>query len=98
MLRADRKKYWEEQYEGYRASGLTCREFCKEREISYASLKSWITKIRREDKPKFIEMPAIKERGDLSVILPGGVEIKIPEGFSEASLRRILWVCGGLKC
>lgn len=95
MMRSDRRKYWEEQYAAYQESGQTCREFCIERGISYASLKSWITKLRRVDNLKFIEMPALKSSEGMSIVLSSGMEIKVPDGFNEASLKRLLSVCGG---
>lgn len=98
MMRSDRRKYWEEQYAAYSESGQTCREFCSERGLSYASLKSWITKIRKTDKPKFIEMPTLKGSEDLRIVLSRGMEIKVPDGFNEESLKRLLFVCGGMKC
>ena len=94
MMRIDRRKYWEEQYAAYQESGQTCREFCSERGVSYASLKSWITKLRRVEKQKFIEMPVLKGSDDLSIVLSSGIEIRVPDGFNEASLKRLLSVLG----
>lgn len=98
MPRKDWKIYIRE-YEGVRGS-ISQKEFCKERGLSLAQFKYYLKVQREEDlyekeEGRFIEAHvegAETVYEELKLRLRGGLELLIPAGFDEKSLKRVIKV------
>ena len=80
------------------ASGLTVKEFAKQRGISPWTLYDWKRKrrlvTRRRVRQSFVEVQVVAEpRADaITIELGAGVRLHVAQGFDEGHLRRLVAV------
>lgn len=81
----------------YQASELTASEFCKSRGIATVTLSRWQRELRRGSRgkassPRIVELRAKEAvwRGHFELSLPSGVSLRVPHGFDESELGRLL--------
>ncbi|HHM13066.1 MAG TPA: hypothetical protein ENJ16_05900 [Planctomycetaceae bacterium] len=74
--------------------GLTYRELEAETGVPAHTLSWWAWKLRKEETehPRFVELVADAENGDaaLDVVLRCGRVIRVPAGFEDDHLRRLV--------
>lgn len=74
--------------------GLTYRELAEESGISERTLSWWAWKLRREERDgiSFVELQVSGEAasGEIEVVLAGGHRLRVPAGFDEDTLRRLV--------
>lgn len=80
-------------------SGLTVREFAAAQGITAATLYWWRSKLRR-DGTRLVPVEVIEHepgiagsgatRGSFELEIDGAVTLRVPPGFDEAELRRLL--------
>lgn len=78
------------QVEGFRASGRTAAEWCKENDINIATLKYWITKTNRKNKQAeqgFIAFSPSSCEPSTLVVKIGSYKIEVKPGFDPATFR-----------
>ncbi len=78
------------QVEAFRASGRTAVDWCKENNIQLSTLRYWITKTNRKDKPAqpgFIAF--VPSTGEPSVLIVkiGNYQIEVAPGFDAATFK-----------
>jgi hypothetical protein len=86
----------------WRSSGLSIRDFCKDRDISEPSLYAWRRTIAQRDAAatRFVPVQVIPDEkpvavkdpssNGLELVLGTGRVLRIGAGFDEATLRRLL--------
>jgi hypothetical protein len=83
----------------WRASGKSAAEFAASRRINANTLKWWSSELSRATSlsPPVVEVSlgAASEANELEVRLAGGASIRVPRGFDEETLRRLLGVLEG---
>lgn len=98
MERATRAT-WAERVREWRASGKTAAEFAATRRINANTLRWWSSELNRTTraKPAVVEvtLEAASEGEELELRLNSGASIRVPRGFDEATLRRLLGVLEG---
>lgn len=98
------REAWRKRVERWRDSGLTAREFATETGLNANTLQWWSSRLAREGGrkpaarrhrawPKFIEVggTAPSTGATLELVVSDTV-VRVPAGFDEATLRRVLAV------
>lgn len=97
------REAWRKRVQRWRDSGLTAREFATETGLNANTLQWWSSRLAREGVrkapatnrawPKFIEVkgPAHSGGATLELVVSDTV-VRVPVGFDEATLRRVLAV------
>jgi transposase-like protein len=100
--RSSKERFWRQMVRQWRSSGLSIRDFCKDRQISEPSLYAWRRTIAQRDAEaaRFVpvqivaeEKPAVAKdpsSNGLELLLGAGRVLRIGAGFDEATLRRLL--------
>jgi transposase len=87
---------WRERMAEQARSGLSIKQFCKERGVTPWSFYDWRKRLREPGAVRFALVergPAERERATeahLELILPGGVRMHIRSGVDGATLRTVL--------
>ena len=84
--------YWKAQIDAWQASGQSQQAFCKANDLTYSRFGYWLRKLRRRgvvatapgQRSGFVPVVAASTRGDLSVHLPNGIELR---GVSAQNLH-----------
>jgi hypothetical protein len=86
----------------WKKSGLTARQYAKQKRISHWSLYTWATSLNRQtthdEAPTFlpvevVEVPALVEPIDL--VLGNGRVVRVSCGFDSTTLSRVIEVAEG---
>ena len=97
---------WEKHIENYRKSKLTAEKWCGKNNISYSSLKYWITRMNKistkakqnEETQEWISVETNKEVCPIEslpiTISIGSYSINIPDDFNAKTLAKILKAFG----
>ena len=87
---------WRERIAEQARSGLSIKQFCKERGVTPWSFYDWRKRLREAGAVRFALLergPAEREgatEAHLELILPGGARIHIRSGVDGATLRTVL--------
>jgi hypothetical protein len=94
------REVWAKRVARWKASGQTAKEFARRHQLSDVSLTWWKWKLgsdaRRQSRKTpispltFVEMTAAMQREPLELVLEGGVRLRVPHDFADASLARVL--------
>lgn len=63
----DKHKLWQERVNDFRSSGLTCKAWCNEHQVSTSTMGYWVRKLDRSEKessnqePVFAKLPSEHE-------------------------------------
>ena len=93
----EKEMYWREMLRTHEISGLSLKQFCRSRNLSYEMAKYWRNKFQ-ETLPRkcesksadFIEIPMSYPQSPqekLILHLNSGAVLEIPSGFDSATLR-----------
>ncbi len=95
-----RETFWRKQLEAWRTSGQAQQAFCKRRSLSYSQFQYWRRKLgsqsdaqeRASRRTGFVAVRpmAADEGSDLTVVLPGGAEIRGIRADNVALVERLL--------
>ena len=87
-------KYWKSHIDQWLNSGLTQSEYCRQKELSRDRFAYWKTKFKKKNLPvEFVQVShasQIMHRTGLKLNIGAGVQIEIPEGFSQVTLEQVL--------
>ena len=97
------RRQWQAHVQTFRRSGLSRAEYCRRQNISYHALAYWQRKLSGSGVggavPALVPVPlagniashsSLPGRAALRVILPGRLSIEVSDGFSPATLSRLL--------
>ena len=91
---AYRAQQWEMVVQECAASGLSNREFCRQRGIPEKSFYYWQRKLRRQivesAVPQLVSLEPVAESDDLLQIQYRGAELKLPAGVDMDAVAAIL--------
>jgi hypothetical protein len=87
----------------YEASGLSQKEFCQQRELSFKALGRYLTRYRKQKAqgaephkpPRFVAVEVAHPRcggGKLAVLLSSGLRVEVKPGFDAGTLRQLIAV------
>jgi transposase len=94
---ASKSDQWRERIADQERSGMSARQFCKERGLSEPSFYSWRKRLRRQESPVRF---ALVERGsarpepameaELELVMISGERLRIAAGVDAVTLRTVL--------
>ena len=91
---AYRAQQWEMVVQECAASGLSNREFCRQRGIPEKSFYYWQRKLRRQivesAAPQLVSLEPVAESDDLLQIQYRGAELKLPAGVDMDAVAALL--------
>lgn len=91
-----RRDLWRELIREQEQSGLSVREFCRQRQASEPGFYEWRKRLAKEQPLKFALVEAgakpLAEAGVVEVALPTGERLRIGPGVDPAALRVVLSV------
>ena len=91
---AYRAQQWEMVVQECAASGLSNREFCRQRGIPEKSFYYWQRKLRQQivesAVPQLVPLEPVTEPGDLLQIQYRGAELKLPAGVDMDAVAALL--------
>lgn len=105
MREATRAK-WSELIKRWSESGLTAAEFSQRERLNAGTLSYWKWRLRREGRrttalarrgsgraPAFVEVVTTLPVADrIEVVVDGKHVVRVPDGFDDATLRRVIAV------
>lgn len=100
-----RCQFWRNHLDQWSRSGLTQNAYCKANNLKSNRLTYWKNKFKRQNLPvEFVQIPATRisqsfhsqPRQVLLLNVDSGYQIEVPDGFSQATLSRILQVIKGV--
>lgn len=74
------------------ASGLTVREFAEAEGLNLQRIYRWRSLVGEKTAPAFVEVGRPAAATPVEVVLRAGHVVRVPEGFSEETLRRVVAV------
>jgi hypothetical protein len=86
---------WAERIAAQQRSGITVKQFCKERGLTEYSFYAWRKRLQ-EKRPVFALVERSARRQDrpteatLELVLPAGARLRIGTGVDAATLRTVL--------
>lgn len=105
MRKEERQQQWMERLADYRASGLTMRAWCEERQVSFHKLRYWLRATKRKEPgpaaaASFIPLTVSEsaETGASLVVRIGEARIELEPGFNPELLRDVVQALKGLAC
>jgi hypothetical protein len=84
---------WRERISEQERSGLSVRQFCKERELAEHSFYAWRKRLRKQEPVRFALVergPAPQEPTALELVLASGERLRIGAGVDSTTLRTVL--------
>jgi hypothetical protein len=92
---ASKDDQWRERIAEQERSGLTVKQFCKERGITEGSFYAWRKRLRKKEPVRFalVERAALQESATealLELVLANGERLRIGSGVDGTTLRRVL--------
>jgi hypothetical protein len=96
--------FWQQHLEGWRTSGLTQEEYCRQHGLKFTTLARYRNRINRERKASFVPVSIKAETAQER--LPGAVEIRLHNGrvlalagaFDETQLGQLIRLLEALPC
>jgi len=93
----EKRRYWEQHIEGWRTSGLTRADYCRQHNLSYDRFIYWNRKFRKEPSPAFIELkspavpyPKILPPASSLRVSVSRFQIAVDQNFDPATLCRLV--------
>ena len=89
-----RREYWQSHIDQWSESGMSQLEYCRHNDLIPHRFTYWKTKFIKQNLP--VEFVQIKpgnmpiDLSNLKLNLGQGVQIDIPDGFSQTTLERLL--------
>lgn len=87
-------KYWKSHIDQWSNSGLSQTEYCRQNELSRHKFTYWKIKFKKDHRPvKFVQVPPgpqVLSGAGLKLNIGAGLQIEIPNGFSQATLEQVL--------
>jgi hypothetical protein len=83
---------WHRHFDGWRESGLSQSAYCREQNISFHRFRYWRSKLELpKGSGEIVRVPlqVNAPRRSLELVC-GQYTIRVPEGFDEATLKRLL--------
>ena len=105
----DRERFWRDQVERQKRSGLSVAGYCRRERISEASYYYWKRRLAaskespdaelREGNGRFLAIEVPQVAGDrLEVVLRNGRRVVVPDRFDEGALRALLVILEDSAC
>lgn len=93
-----RSDEWRERIAEQMHSGMSVKEFCKERGLTECSFYAWRKRLRKQQEPvrfALVEREAVKRQeyvaeAQLEVVLLSGARLRIGAGVDSTTLRTVL--------
>ena len=84
---------WVRLVERWRRSEQTASQFAEREGLREGTLRHWAWKLRNgRELPAFVEVaaPEVVSGGDLELVLRNELRIRVPAGFDERTLQRLV--------
>jgi len=89
-----RQEVWASHIERWSESNMSQVEYCRQHELIPHQFTYWKTKLRKKNFPvEFVQISPDSiniEQSDLKLNIGHGLQVEIPNGFSQATLERVL--------
>ena len=96
------RQHWREQITAWRASCQSQREFCKDRQLGYASFRRWHQIFKSEDSKeavactgpvRFLAVKVQEQKGsNLAILIQDDLRIEVAAGFNPHLLQQVIQV------
>lgn len=101
-----RRRYWRIDdaravLEKQASSGLSLRGFALREGLKVARLYRWRREVAADEgRPAFLEVVPARPKAPVEVVLPAGVILRVPDGFEDDTVRRLVDILGrqGSRC
>lgn len=100
MAQRASKSVWAERVQAWKDSGLTPADFAHSRGLNPSTLSWWITRLKREPAPHFVQLlprPATKVASRPLLVEVGAARIVVEQGFDPALLSAVVSAIGGAR-
>ena len=83
---------WAERIAAQQRSGLSVKQFCRERGVTECSFYAWRKRLQESGPVRFalVERSARRQEAILELVLAGGERLRIGAGVDTATLRTVL--------
>jgi len=93
---ASSNKIWQTHIKAWEKSGLSGKEYCRQRQLSYHAFVYWKKKLglRQPTATFFLPVPTNLHQGDtgsgLKIEVGNRFKIEVPDGFTARTLARVI--------
>ena len=90
------EEQWRDLVREQRDRGLSVEAFCRRRKVAVSTFFAWRRKLASSAEPAFVELTVQADEADeaesapIELVLPGGVTVRVQEGFSATVLRQVV--------
>ena len=86
---------WRRIYQLFEESGLTCKDFSRERGVNYYTFKGWSQKFSKEASRRgaFVEIGLPLATQEYTIVLKGGRELRVSGSFSAVRVKQLIELC-----
>jgi hypothetical protein len=95
-MTATKSDFWRERIAEQERSGMSVKQFCKERELTECSFYAWRKRLRKKEPVRFalVDRGATRQEptmdGGLELVLVTGERLRIGAGVDGTTLRTVL--------
>ena len=91
MSREQKREAWRIHINAHRKSGLTQRAYCSEHGLSKSQFSYWKSQLDHPaDTGRFVPLTVQAREAVVTLNLPGGIRMAIPEASLESALPTVL--------
>ena len=109
----EKERYWQGTIREATRSGLSIREFCRQRQLKESQFYWWQRRLKQSRQPPRRRKPAAEDEAasfalvsdepgtidaGLELVFPGGRRLRIRKGVDEETLRAVLAVVDNAGC
>ena len=95
----EKQEYWQHHIKQWSQSGQSQAEYCRQHHLKVKSFNYFKSRLKKEIFPvKFVQVPVepVQMPSFLKLNIDSGFQVEIPDGFSQATLAKVLQVIGGI--
>ncbi len=95
----EKQEYWQHHIKQWAKSGQSQAEYCRQHQIKVRAFNYFKSKLKKEIlSVNFVQVPVKPVQAPLFLKLNigSGFQVEIPDGFSQATLSKVLQVIGNI--
>jgi len=95
----EKQRRWQHHIEQWAQSGQSQAEYCRQHNLKIRRFNYFKSRLKKKNIPvQFVEIPVEPVQAPLFLKLNIGsdFQVEIPDGFSQATLAKVLQVIGGI--
>lgn len=94
-----KQRLWQHYVDQWSHSGLSQAEYCRQNNLNIKSFNYFKSRLNKKNLPvQFVQIPVepVEAPSLLKLNISSGLQVEIPDGFSQVTLAKVLQVIRGV--